>query len=149
MPTLQQTPELLPIRVTVVDPPADVTWAVQLGRDRLIPPSRAARDMVTFELTLRLTPGPARGAPRLLGPVVQGPPAARFLYVSSGRRAGQAASCWDRRAKIPLGDISWTLIRQLRTKPGGALAASIAGRAKDGGPACATVSLLDGGWSVA
>jgi hypothetical protein len=32
--------------------------------------------------------------------------------------------------------------------PGAVIEARIAGTAKDGGPACATVGLLDGGWRV-
>jgi Family of unknown function (DUF5990) len=148
MPTVQHAPDPLPLRLTVVNPPPGVLWAVQVGRDSLAQPSLVTLDTITFELTVGVARSPARGTPRLLGPVVQGPPAARFFYVNSGLRAGQAGSRWDRRAKVPLGGISWTLIRALRSKPGGVLEARIAGAAGDGGPACATVQFLDSGWVV-
>jgi hypothetical protein len=75
----------------------------------------------------------------VLGPVTQGPPTARFLYLNSGSRAGQLDSCWDQRAKVPVTGISRELIETIREIPGARLEARIAGTAPDGGPACATV----------
>ncbi|HEY7635758.1 MAG TPA: DUF5990 family protein [Gemmatimonadales bacterium] len=92
---------------------------------------------------------PRSGAqPSLLGRVTQGPPSARFVYVNSGVRAGQADSCWDRRAKVPITGITSHLIDSVEHKRGTRLEARIAGTAGDGGRACATVPLLDGGWRV-
>ena len=50
---------------------------------------------------------------------------------------------WQRRAKVPLAGITWTMI-----KKGSVIEAHIEGTARDGGPACATVPLLGGGWKV-
>jgi len=134
------------LRLTLVNPPPDVPWAVQLGRDALLPPAKVARDQVIFEIPIELTTS-ATGEPRLRGAAVQGPAGARFLYVNSGWRAGAAGSCWDRRAKVPLSGIP---LATLHRKPGDdplVLHGEIAGTAKDGGPACASVPLLRAGWT--
>jgi hypothetical protein len=44
--------------------------------------------------------------------------------------------------------ITWELIDEALSKLSAVLEARIAGTAGDGGPACATVRLLDGGWKV-
>jgi hypothetical protein len=141
-------PDEVPLRITVIQPPPGVAWAVQSGRDELIMPREHTEALMVFDLTVRLgTPRPD-GQPTLLGPVTQGPPAGRFLYVNSGRRAGQADSCWDRRAKVSLTGITRELVESVRQHPGARLEARIAGTGRDGGPACATVPLLDGGWRI-
>lgn len=138
----------VPLRITVIGPPPGVTWAVQRGRNELITPSRQAVTEITFDLTVRVGRTRADGTPNLLGAVTQGPPASRFIYVNSGSRAGQTGSCWDRRAKVPLIGIGSELLRAVRATPGARLEARIIGTACDGGPACATVPLLDGGWRL-
>jgi len=50
--------------------------------------------------------------------------------------------------KVPLEGITWPLIRNVANRPGHALSARVPGTGKDGGPNCATVSLL-GGWEIA
>ena len=71
---------------------------------------------------------------------------ARHISLMSGTLAGQTDSCWTRGAKIRLQHITWDLIQQMDTSPDAVLEARIAGKAKDGGPACASVPLLDDGW---
>ena len=61
---------------------------------------------------------------------------------------GQEDSCWARRAKIKTGGINWELVERTFATTGAVLAVKIEGRAKDGGPCCATVPLIDGGWKV-
>jgi len=135
------------VRIVVTDPVPGVAYRVQVGRDGLHPPAQEGVRAVTFEFALRV--GNARdGAPNFLPPFAQGPAGGRFLYVCSGVRAGQAGSCWERRAKIPLAGIRASLLRTARATPAATLEARIDGRAKDGGPACATVPLLDGGWQL-
>ncbi len=129
-------------------PPPGVTWAVQSGRRELIPPTRQTVTEITFDLTVRVGGVLADDTPRLLGAVAQGPPAGRFIYVNSGTMAGQADSCWTRRAKVRLGGISGKLLRAVGATPGACLEARIAGTGRDGGPACATVPLLDGDWRI-
>lgn len=138
----------LPLRIVVRHPPPGVLFAVQLGKADLLPPVRVAAEALVFEISIQVDPSSSNGSPRLLGPIVQGPPSGRFLYVNSGKRAGQSRTHWDRRAKVPLTGISWELIRAQQDAPGSRLEAEIAGTGKDGGPCCATVPLLDGGWRV-
>ena len=132
-------------RITLLNPPLGVTFRLQRGRAELVAPSHETATSISFDFTLRVAPGD--GAPRLLGPFAQGPPAARFVYVNSGKQAGQAESCWDRRAKVHLRDIAPSLIEQAISS-GAVIETRIAGTGRDGGPACATVPLI-GGWRIA
>ena len=110
-------------------------------------PSKETAHALTFDFSLRVVPG-ANDAPlRLLGAFAQGPPAKRFVYVNSGKQAGQVESCWDRRAKVQLGGVDTSLIEQAM-RSGGVIETQIAGTGRDGGPACATVPLI-GGWRIA
>jgi hypothetical protein len=138
---------LLILRITIVDPPPGVDWAIQLGRDQLLPPVESSPAGLHFEAPIRVAPARGAHGPRFLGAPVQGPPSARFVYLNSGRRAGQADSVWDRRAKVPLSGITWSLISAVEAQ-GRPLAATIAGTSRDGGPACATVPLLGPGWHL-
>jgi hypothetical protein len=136
----------LPIRIVVVRPPRGVAFAVQRGRDGLLPPSQASDDALAFDLTVRVAD--RGGAVNVLGPFAQGTAADRFIYVNSGTLAGQPESCWTRRAKVKTGEIDWPLVEAALARPGAVLEARIEGTAGDGGPCCATVALLDGGWTV-
>ncbi|HEX6747270.1 MAG TPA: DUF5990 family protein [Longimicrobium sp.] len=137
----------LPLRIVVLRPPPGVTFAVQRGRDGLLPPACVSGDEIAFELTVRAAPR-GDGTVNLLGPFAQGSPSDRFIYVSSGTSAGQAGSCWTRRAKVKTAGITPALVEEALATPGAVLEARIAGTARDGGPCCATVPLLDGGWRV-
>ena len=138
----------LPLRITVLKPPSGVAWAVQSGRSELIEPSERSATLIAFDITVRIGAARPGGQPTFLGSVTQGPPTNRFVYVTSGKRAGQANSCWDRRAKVSLTGITPQLIAAVEQQPGARLEARISGKAADGGPACATVPLLEGGWQV-
>ncbi|HEV2702524.1 MAG TPA: DUF5990 family protein [Steroidobacteraceae bacterium] len=137
------------LRVTVLGIPAGVAFAMQRGKFELLPPSHATADTLAFEFKVRIAERKDGGAPNVLGPYAHGKPDDRFLYLNSGTSVGQLGSPWTRRAKIKTGGISWKLVAALRTRPGAVLEARIGGRAKDGGPCCATVPLLEGGWNVA
>jgi len=133
------------LRIVVVDPPAGIRFAVQRGKNELLEP-RSAKGELIFEFPIRVRNDGAEGSPNFLGPYAQGPRDARFVYVNSGTMAGEPASPWTRRAKIPLGGITWAMIG--KAKAGSVIEAKIAGTGRDGGPACATVPLLDRGWKV-
>jgi hypothetical protein len=68
-------------------------------------------------------------------------------HVNSGTSAGQADSCWSRRAKVPLAGITPALLQSAIRSPHGMLEAKITGTGRDGGPACASVPLL-AGWTL-
>lgn len=128
----------LALRIVIVDPVPGVAQALQRGKsgsEELIAPSGASADAVSFDFTVVVATRQPDQAPLLLRPFVQGPPEKRFVYVCIGRYAGDAASLWARRAKIPLTGLAWPLIDA--AKAVGRLEARIAGRARDGSPACA------------
>ena len=135
----------IPLRITVLQPPQGVTFRVQKGKAELVPPTLDLGDRLSFDLLFRVSDSRPDGQPNFLGPFAQGPPTGRFVYVNSGTAAGQFGSCWTRRAKVQLSGITWELIEQALANPESVLEARIAGTAKDGGPACASVPLLDGG----
>jgi hypothetical protein len=138
----------MPFRIMVVHPPAGVTFRLQRGRTDLDPPARASEERIVFEFSLRVQGERTGGAPRLLGACAQGPPDDRFVYINSGTMAGQADSCWTRRAKVLLSGVSWELIDQVLANPDTVLEARIEGTGRDGGPVCARVPLLESGWKV-
>ncbi len=133
------------LRLRVVDPPHAVPWAVQLGRSDLLAPVRRDSNAFEFEIPLELVTT-ADAAATVRGPAVQGPRGARFVYLTSGKRAGDLRSPWDRRAKISLETLP---IEAIRARPADrvlALDGEIHGTAKDGGPSCASVRLIGGSW---
>ncbi len=138
----------LPLRIPLIKPLRGVPLCLQQGKDDLVPPSSVSGELVSFDFTVNIANDRMDEPPNLRGKSVQGPPAGRFVYVNSGTYAGQADSCWSRRAKVPLAGITWELIEETLAKSGAVLEACIAGTAGDGGPACATVRLLEGGWKI-
>ncbi len=133
------------LQLTVLHPPPGVRWAVQLGRDQLLQPTHVAHDQLVFEVPLTLGPN-LRGAVQLRGAAIQGPPAARFVYVNSGKRAAEWGSAWDRRAKVSLMSIDIAAMQRMAGPI--VFEGTIQGTSKDGGPACASVPLLGGAWRV-
>ena len=136
----------LPLRVVVASAALDVAHALQHGRDGLIAEARRMDEDIVFDFEVSVEGSLADGRPRLLGPYVQGPPLQRFVYIRIGTYAGDAASPWGRRAKVPLTGIDWPLIEAL--EPGQRLEARYAGRGPKGDPSCASVRLLPPGWRV-
>lgn len=88
------------------------------------------------------------GALDFSGPAVHGKRGERFFYLSwSGETAGVRSMF--RRLKIHLREVTpaqWSAV--LRPGAGTLLQARVHAVAKDGGPACASVPLLDGGWTL-
>ncbi|MES3035322.1 MAG: DUF5990 family protein [Gemmatimonadota bacterium] len=136
------------IRIILLSPPARVRWALQEGRDHLVPPVRATADAVILESRISIGPRAADGTRPCRGAAVQGKPGARFVYATSGTYAGDYATGTGRRAKVPLPDLSPALAAAWDAAPDHVLEARIAGSAKDGGAAAASVPLLDGGWRL-
>jgi hypothetical protein len=142
-------PSELALRIIFLDPVPEVAFSLARKSDSLVPPARAADGSLVFDLTVRLGKDQPDGSPNFLGPFTHGPPAKRFLDFPSGTLAGQSDSCWTRAAKVNLSAITWRLIRSAWKVPGFVLEARFAGRARDGGPACATLKPLAPGWKVA
>jgi len=144
---MPKTYQEVPLRIVVLTPPKGVMFAIQHGKAELESVVVSKGTELSFELTARIAERDG-AEPNLLGPYVQGPKGGRFVYVNSGTLAGQAGSNWTRRAKIGLQSLTWTLIDQTLANSKTILEARINGTGKDGGPACATVPLLDGGWKI-
>lgn len=131
------------LRIIVENPP--VRFAVQRGKNELLEANSASAKQLVFDFSVRARDD-GSAAPNFLGPFAQGPVGGRFVYVNSGTMAGEPGSQWTRRAKVPLGGITWSLIKKAA---GSVIEVRIDGTARDGGPACATVPLLGAGWKVA
>ena len=146
MPHPAVTPRLL--RIVLIAPPANVRWALQEGRAHLVPPTRVRPEAVVLEACITLGPPTPDGSRPCRGAAVQGRPGARFVYAASGTYAGAASAAGGRRAKVPLPDLPAALAVAWDAAPDQVLETRIAGTAKDGGAAAATVPLLDNGWQL-
>lgn len=107
---------------------------------------------IHFECECRVRPSQSTGAPNFLGPFMHGSAAERFLYLSwrplHWRPAQpEAIGVWVRRIKVHLKSLTWEQIDEAIAK-GGVLEAVVAGTGRDGGPSCASVPLIGGGWTV-
>jgi len=134
----------IPLRITLNRVPPGVKFALQKGKSgaqshpELVAPTRRVDDSISFDFSVRIAQ--VTGAPpRFLGEFTQGPPEKRFVYVNSGRSAGQPDTLWNRRAKIPLTTITSALIDKAQSNPRTILEISIEGTGKDGGPVCASL----------
>lgn len=140
--------DTLPLRIIVEQPLPGVALALQRGKDGLEPPAATSPAQAVFDFSVRLGTPQADGTPNFLGPYTQGPAATRFVYLCVGRRAGQAATPWDGRVKVPLTGITLAQAKTLLATPGRRLAVHIPGRNPKGGPTLATVRLPAGSWTV-
>ena len=123
------TEATLTLRLTIADPVPGVRYSLQQD-DAPLDPVTATDAPLSLEVPIKLA---ADG--RLLGPFIRREgPERRFVYIRIGQSAGDCASPWTRRAKIDVHDIPMAM----RT-PGAILEVTLPGRARDGGPACATV----------
>jgi hypothetical protein len=137
----------VPARIVLVDPPPGVAFALQRGQHELSGVAKSSGNDLQFEFTILVVEA-ADGLLRFSGEFVQGPSGGKFVYVTSGQRAGQAGSPWTRRAKVGLQSLTWAMVERVVRDPDAFLQVRIAGTSRDGGPACATVPLLDEGWTV-
>ena len=135
-------------RILVVAPPPGVLFAVQRGRSELLEPSAERREEKQFDLSLRLASPLPEESVNFVGEFAQGPPSDRFIYINSGTLAGQADSCWTRRAKLKLASIPWQVVEAALSSHGGIIEARVLGTMGDGGPICASVKPHAVVWSL-
>lgn len=131
--------QIVAIRIVVTAPPPGVEFAVQRGRSELLEPSDRHHGNIQFELSLRVGSPLPDGSANFLGEFAQGPPGDRFIYINSGTLAGQAGSCWTRRAKLKLASIPRQIVDTALSAGEGTLEARVVGSMADGGPVCASV----------
>ncbi len=130
------------LRIVLESPPAGVDFGLQLGKEsdyRTVRTQRSQGDDLRFDGMVTAKGDRGDGPPNFLGPLTQGPPAGRFLYIDIGKSAGQVDSGWERRIKVPLGGITWEMIEGVAADPELVLEGRVPGTGRDGGPSCATV----------
>jgi hypothetical protein len=111
---------VVPLRIFLIDPPAGVDFGIQEGKGndyKTIAVQRSKIGNLTLECTINVKGNRADGPPNFAGPISQGPPTGRFIYIDIGKSAGQFDSCWHRRIKIPLEAITWDMIDSVAEKP--------------------------------
>jgi hypothetical protein len=133
----------LRLRIVLEKPPAGVDFGLQEGKGhdyKTVQKQRSKGKDLTFSCTVAVRH--KDGFQNFLGPLTQGPPTGRFIYIDIGQFAGQKACQWSRRLKIPLSGITWQMIEK-----GSLLEARIRDTGKDGGPSCGTVKPCEG-WKL-
>jgi hypothetical protein len=140
--------EKVALRITVVDPPPNISWALQLGRNQLAQPTVSTAARISFDFSVDVVEGESPGAFRLRGAAVQGRPGERFVYLCIGSYAGQLDAPAGGRAKVSLEGITRRLLDIVKGRRSGVLEAQFAGTGRDGGPSRASVKLLGDGWRV-
>jgi hypothetical protein len=132
----------LKLRIILQEPPRGVDFGLQMGHgtgyQTIEKQQRAKTSDLSFNGAVTVKDNRADGLPNFLGPLAQGPPTARFIYVDVGAYAGQTDTGWSRRIKIPLSGIGWDTIKKANI-PGVVLEARLSGTGRDGGPTCGTV----------
>ena len=141
--------QVVRLRITVVEPPSNILWALQLGRAELVEPSAVSKARIGFDFSIEIIAGDSPRTFRLKGPAAQGRPGEQFVYLRIGAYAGQVGAPAGWRAKVSLEGITCELLDNLREKHAEVLEAQFAGTARDGGPSRASVALLGADWSVA
>ena len=140
----------LAFRIILQKPPTGVDFALQKGKGNnyeTVQKQRSGASDLCFEFAARAVPGVRSADPNLLGPFVQGPTGARFVYLDIGAAAGQIDSNWSRRLKIPLTGITAEILKRVEKDPKLILETHVPGTGKDGGPNCATVKPF-AGWKL-
>lgn len=128
-------PSAITLRLTTADPVPGVAYSLQDKTNAPVDPRIADDGPISFDVPITLSDDG-----RMTGPFVRREgPSRRFVYIAVGTSAGQHSE-WSRRAKIDVHDIPADLLALARQ--GRLLEAVLPGRARDGGPACATVRPL-------
>lgn len=130
------TASQLNVRITIIDPPVGVMASLHDRKSRPVQAQVARESEIHFDLSVRLN-GPASDG-RYSGEFVRTAHGRRYIYVAWGKLAGQAESCWERRAKIMLESLGPSLADAV-LKNGNRLEARIDGTARDGSPVCGNV----------
>jgi hypothetical protein len=134
--------QVITLRLRIDDPVAGVAYSLQDKTGAPVGQIIAGDGPIWFDVPVRVAPGP-----KFYGDFVRSEgPSRRFVYIAIGEQAGQRPCVWSRRAKIDVHLLAAALLDAALA--GEVLEACLPGRAKDGGPACATLSPI-GDWRVA
>ncbi len=136
MTTRQSGQTEITLRLILEQPVAGVVYSLQNKKNEPVNATLSAGADLAFELPVRVGPGP-----KFYGDFVRSEgPSRRFVYVASGKQAGQHIVL-SRRMKIDIHDLPQTLIDAAIA--GRTLQAVFAGSDRDGGPACATCKPIE------
>lgn len=137
------------LHIILENPPEGVLFGLQKGKgthyDSIQKQTSVGRDL-HFDLTAEVK-ADVDGLPDFFGESIHGVRNGRFIYINIGTSAGQMDSCWSRRLKIPLRNITWVMLDKISENAPFILETRVNGRGKDGSPNCATVKPF-GGWSI-
>lgn len=141
----------LNLKIILQNPPAGIDYGLQKGSGKhyeaIQVQTSLAADLV-FNFAINVKGDKEKDSlPNLVGDFVQGPKGGRFVYIDIGLLAGQVNTCWERRLKVPLSGISWDMIQKIKTDKKLLLETRVAGKDKNGCPACATVKPFNG-WKL-
>lgn len=140
----------LALRIRLQSPIVGVDFGLQNGSGHtygILQKQRSVAQDLCFDCTIVIKSG-ADKQPDFAGPLVQGPPANRFIYINIGKSAGQFDSIWSRRLKIPLRGITAEMVEQTTEDSTMLLETKVPGTGRDGGPTCGTVKPFNG-WHIA
>ncbi|GAB3499388.1 hypothetical protein GCM10027341_22590 [Spirosoma knui] len=135
-------------RIIIEKPMPGALYGLQQGNGNsyeTLQPQMAGSGNLLFDLSLPVRTDKA-GQLVLHGPLVQGPPKQRFVYLDIGSYAGQEGAPVSGRLKVPLPEITNDMAQAAR---GGSLFLTmISGtREKDGRPTMGTVNPF-AGWKI-
>jgi len=120
------------LRLIIDQPVENIRYSLQNKKSEPVGSVISVGADLVFEIPMRVGPGP-----RFFGDFVRSEgPSRQFVYIASGRQAGQHGSPISRRMKIDIHDLDPGLVEQAIA--GRTLQAVFAGADRDGGPACAT-----------
>ena len=133
--------QIITLRLMIQDPFPGVAYSLQNKKSEPVGQVIAGEDPIAFDVPVRGVPGP-----KFYGDFVRSEGVIRrFIYIAVGEQAGQRPSAWSRRAKIDIHLLSAELLEKALV--GEVLEAQFSGKAKDGGPACATLCPI-GAWRI-
>jgi hypothetical protein len=141
----------LGLRIHVIEPLPDLAYCLQYGKAasaKKLEYQLSSSGDLTFELEVNAKQGKVKGSTNFTGPYTQGPPTARFFYLSLGQITDDGEPTWSGRVKVPLANVPWQQVERVLSNPELLLEASFQGTKENGSIAAATVPLLGGGWDV-
>lgn len=136
------------LEIVLIAPPKGVGFCLQKGKNEKVNYQVSKGEDFRYSLPVRVRPG-KNGTANFLGEFTQGTPNERFVYICAGEYAGQKNTEWARRVKVHLSSISWKQVEQVLNDTKNKLVTSYQATDKNCGPSCASVPLIDEGWSVA
>ncbi len=148
----------IPMRIVVVSPPVGVNFSLE-NNGNLVSVTQPTGSDITFDFDAVVKEHRNTGIPNFTGAFARGTPSKRFFYINIGESAGQADCPCSRRAKIWIStgypkfnlqeEVTWQMVKEASQNPNKVLMARYMGTDEEGGPSCASIELLDGGWIVA